>query len=78
MRKRTKGDKQKFENYIFEIKKWEPTYSFSINGTDYRDEPYSEFVEIHLDTTCVFPNKLASIETGVILSNRREYFPGLT
>lgn len=57
---------------IFEIKAWEPSYSFAISGN--MDEPdlYSEFAELHLDGACIYPDEYAGRMLKIVASSRRE------
>ncbi len=43
---------------IFEIKSWEPSYSFSVNRSVEYDSDYSEFAQLHLETVCVYPDRI--------------------
>ncbi len=59
---------------IFEIKAWEPTYSFSVNRMDDREGDYSEYAELHLDTLCVYPDAYSGRTAKMIASSRRGLF----
>jgi hypothetical protein len=59
---------------VFEIKAWEPSYSFSINRKDDDGGDYSEYAELHLDTVCVYPEAFAGRTAKMIASSRRGLF----
>lgn len=59
---------------IFEIKAWEPSYSFSVNRNFDREGDYSEYAELHLDTVCVYPEQYAGRPANITASSRRELF----
>lgn len=67
-RKRQKPDHQLL---VFEIKAWEPSYSFSLNRKDDLDSDYCEYAELHLETACVYPDALADRSARMIFSSRR-------
>jgi hypothetical protein len=61
------------EAFLFEIKSWKPEYTFSRNGSDDDDNPYSEHLELFFETVCVEPEKLAGRKVSLLLSSRRDY-----
>ncbi len=59
---------------IFEIREWEPNYSFSLKrGGDWEGD-YSEYAELHLDTVCVYPELYSGRTATMIFSSRRGLF----
>jgi hypothetical protein len=59
---------------IFEIREWEPNYSFSLKRSGDSEEDYSEYAELHLDTVCVYPEPLSRRTATMIFSSRRSLF----
>jgi hypothetical protein len=73
-RKKSRGRKPTpHEAFLFEIRSWKPEYTFSTNGSDDDDCPYSEHLELFLETVCVEPEKLAGRSVSLLLSSRRNY-----
>ncbi len=62
-----------YESSVFEITEWEPSYTLSINGSKEDPETYSEYAELHLETSCIEPKKFAGRVAGMILSSRRGF-----
>jgi hypothetical protein len=71
-----KSRKKEYEHFVFEIKEWEPDYTFSVNLRADKPGNYSEFVEIKLEAICIEPKKCAGAASRFILSGRRDCFPG--
>jgi hypothetical protein len=67
--------KREYEHFVFEIREWEPEYSFSVNLRGDQPGNYSEFVEINFDGACIEPSRFAGAATHFILSSRRRCFP---
>ncbi len=59
---------------IFEIKQWEPSYTFAVNRMPDREGEYSEHAELRLDTVCVYPDQFAGRTATITASSRRELF----
>ena len=59
---------------IFEIKAWEPSYSFSVNRSGDDESDFSEYAELHLDTVCVYPDPFVGRTAKMIASSRRGLF----
>lgn len=66
--------KKEYEHFVFEIKTWEPEYSFSVNQRPDGPENYSEYIEIKLEALCIEPTKCTGAVTRFLLSSRRHYF----
>jgi len=72
---RGKSHKKEYEHFVFEIKEWEPDYTFSVNLRADQRGNYSEHIEIKLEATCIEPEKCAGAKSRFILSSRRHCFP---
>jgi hypothetical protein len=72
---KSKSHKKECEHFIFEIKEWEPDYTFSVNLRGDKPGNYSEYVQIKLEATCIEPKKCAGAACHFTLSSRRHYFP---
>ena len=59
---------------VFEIKEWEPSYSFSLNRSEDAESDYSEYAELHLNTACIYPDAFAGRTASMIFSSRRGLF----
>jgi len=59
---------------IFEVLAWEPNYTFSVNRDPDRLGDYVEYLELHLDAKCVYPDKLIGRSLTVTASSRRGLF----
>jgi hypothetical protein len=62
-----------YETSVFEIKEWEPSYTLSVTARKEDPESYSEYIELHLETSCIEPKKFAGRVAGMILSSRRGF-----
>jgi len=70
-KKQRKGQQGEHRLLMFEIKEWEPSYSFSLNRQKYAETDYSEYAELHLKTVCVYPDKFAGRSASMDISSRR-------
>lgn len=60
------------QTFLFEIKAWEPEYSWSINQDKVRESPYREYLALELHTTCIFPEKLVGRDALFVLMADRD------
>ena len=60
------------ESYVFEIVRWEPTYSLSVDQSRDRTGPFSEHAIIEIYATCLLPRKLAGRTIQLSLAGRRD------
>ena len=61
-------------HFVFEIQKWEPSYTLSVADRRDRDGPYHETVLIELETACVLPKKLAGKKVTIDVFGKRNAF----
>jgi hypothetical protein len=71
-RKKSKDRQGEYRLLMFEIKEWEPSYSFSLNREKYADTDYSEYAELHFQTLCIYPDSFAGRSASMILSSRKD------
>jgi hypothetical protein len=74
---RNKQHKRQIEEHVFlmfEIKVWEPSYSFSLNRQKNAETDYSEYAELHFQTICIYPEKYSGRTASMIMSGRRGLF----
>ena len=71
-KKQRKGQEGEYRLLMFEIKEWEPSYSFSTNRQKYAETDYSEHAELHFKTVCIYPEKFAGRSASMIVSSRRD------
>ena len=53
--KRRKPRQQPMQTYVFEIREWRPSYTWSVNLDKVRESPYREHLDIRVQGLCVFP-----------------------
>ncbi len=70
-KKRRKPRYEPVESYVFEIVRWEPSYGFSVDQNRDREGPYREHTILEIQTSCIYPKKLAGRATHFSLSGRR-------
>lgn len=59
-------------HFIFEIIRWEPGYSLSVDNRRDRKGPYNEFAHLAVHTACTFPETLAGRAAYFQLSGKRD------
>jgi hypothetical protein len=63
-----------YESYIFEITRFEPTYSLSVEHRKHHDGPYWEHADIAFDASCLFPAKVAGRTANFTLVAERDFW----
>ncbi len=58
-RKKSKTQQGEHRLFMFEIKEWEPSYSFLLNRQKYADTDYSEYAEFIFKRVCIYPDDFA-------------------